>query len=434
MKPMLTDDNQSNRRSSASGSWVSRSSDASASENSRFNLANLAQRLDAYFQEEDDSPLSQKSFIPKVSDAMSVEEEEQRKLKWSFRQTVAYWISVSFIFGCILFTTGSYFWLISGSLSPSDSYTLVTVAFNVGNLACQIGSYASTICIVNAHLHKEVTGNPRTFNIILPPDRWDQGYLASVIYLIGGTLAKLPPIWDLFGKTPSWGSTTWIVVESMRIIGNFSYFVGGAMAMDLNQCFKWRPRKLAWSVSWLNGVGGLIFFVGGCFAVVPGDTVQKTLYPLSYLIGSLLYVVGSCGSLMMWKLNQFGYVYVPELNHYDKRDRFAEKKRTNVLYRDIAFVCFYNLTAALAVMAISFSIQCSTYIDWIKNQSLVLVGSLGLLVIGTVIHKEPLKSPYTKLLWLLRFYVLCLTVVTGIDTFHLSSGGCQTYGNHARYL
>merc|ERR1712072_1638077 len=105
------------------------------------------------------------------------------------------------------------------------------------------------------------------------------------------------------------------------------------------------------------------------------------------------------GSLMMWKLNQFGFVYVPDLNRYDKHDRFAQTKRKNVLYRDIAFVTFYNLTAALAVMAISFSIQCSTYIDWIKNQSLVLVGTLGLLVVDTVIHKEPLTEPYISLLW-----------------------------------
>ena len=84
--------------------------------------------------------------------------------------------------------------------------------------------------------------------------------------------------------------------------------------MYLNQCWRFTPT-LAWTVSWLNGVGGLVFFVAGIFSVIPGDTVQLTLFPLGYLIGSLLYLGGSVGALMMWRKRQSAY----EFSHFIAR-------------------------------------------------------------------------------------------------------------------
>ena len=82
--------------------------------------------------------------------------------------------------------------------------------------------------------------------------------------------------------------------------------------MYLNQCWKCSQRhKLAFWTSWLNGLGGFVFFVSGLGCVIPVDVVQSTLYPLGYLIGSVLFLGGSVGALMMWKLNQFGYVLSP---------------------------------------------------------------------------------------------------------------------------
>ena len=77
------------------------------------------------------------------------------------------------------------------------------------------------------------------------------------------------------------------------------------MAMYLNECWKLNPN-LAWTVSWLNGMGGFVFFISGFFGVIPGDTMQSTIFPLGYLIGSVLYLGGSVGALMMWRKRQSG--------------------------------------------------------------------------------------------------------------------------------
>ena len=118
---------------------------------------------------------------------------------------------------------------------------------------------------------------------------------------------RLPPIFDLLHHTPS--DDLWIILQICRILGGASYFVAGVMAMYVNQCWKRsRRRKLAFWISWFNGIGGFVFFISGFCSVIPGDMVQSTLFPLGYLIGSVFYLGGSVGALMMWKLNQFGYV------------------------------------------------------------------------------------------------------------------------------
>jgi hypothetical protein len=266
---------------------------------------------------------------------------------------------------------------------------------------------------------------------VCPSNTRTVGIISGMINLFGGTLAKVPPLFDLLHQSPAWGSNLWIILQICRILGNASYFVAGVMAMYLNQCWKKNQRrKLAFWISWWNGLGGLIFFVSGFGCILPMDVVQSTLYPLGYLIGSVLYLGGSIGALVMWKLNQFGYVYAPSLNRYNKRDRLAAKKRKNILYRDIAFIGLYNISAALAVMAIAFSFQCHRYSDWIKNQLHVLLGSFTVLLLGSVMHAEPLKRPYTYLLWFLRFYIVLLTASLAVDTYHLSSERCFSYGNH----
>ena len=203
--------------------------------------------------------------------------------------------------------------------------------------------------------------------------------------------------------------------------------VTGLLAMYLNKCWRWKPHSLGWIVSWLNGVGGFFFFIAGLTGFMQEI---EFITPWAYLCGSFCYLLGSIGALVMWKLQQFGYIYMPELNQNKQRSYGVWKKQRNtVLYRDIFFINLYIITAALAISSISYAVQCKRYSDWIKNYALIAIGALGVLLLGSVIHFEPEKPPFSYLLWFLRFYMCFYTVNLCVDAYHISGKECKRYGN-----
>jgi len=75
-----------------------------------------------------------------------------------------------------------------------------------------------------------------------------------------------------------------------------------------------RPRKLGWLASWLNGVGGLCFFVGCLCSFSDSALGAFWLTEVPSAIGSVSYLIGSVMGLLMWKLQQFGGINLPQLN------------------------------------------------------------------------------------------------------------------------
>ena len=104
----------------------------------RGRVSSLANIIDSYFMQGDGyeanysiNNLSHSLLSEPSNSSVSSNQSDTTKKEriWQFRQTVSYWISISFIFGSVLFTTGSFFWIIEAYITLSDYYTLVTVAF-----------------------------------------------------------------------------------------------------------------------------------------------------------------------------------------------------------------------------------------------------------------------------------------------------------------
>jgi len=157
----------------------------------------------------------------------------------------------------------------------------------------------------------------------------------------------------------------WIMIQTCRIVGNFSYFITGVMSMYLNQCWTLNPN-LAWTVSWLNGLGGFVFFVAGLLSVVPGHEVQSIYFPLGYLIGSSLYLGGSIGALMMWRKSQSRFDYDLSMSRgqdQNYRSKSGEKKWTDIMCCSLPPMVLFLITATLVVIAISLSTQSGSIND-----------------------------------------------------------------------
>ena len=202
------------------------------------------------------------------------------------------------------------------------------------------------------------------------------------------------------------------------------------------QCWKWRPYKLGWVISWLNGIGGFLFFVS-CAVFTwwdNGDADRETfrlwLCAGPLLVGSVLYWIGSVLSLVMWKLQQFGLVNLPFLNKQKRRDYIERnlEQKDKVLYRDILFLILYSLDVAMAFIAISYALQCEKYEDWIKNFLLGSLASIALLSLGSFMHQTPKKPPFLYFIWFIRCYFVFYTSNLAIDLWHISGSQCAKYG------
>eukprot|EP01083_Nonionella_stella_P147866 467168_1 len=357
--------------------------------------------------------------------------------QWEFRHTLSYWVAINYILGALLFTTGSFFWLIEDRLTTTDFYCLVTVAFFAGACCFTMGTYFAYYEVIN-----EQTQSSRRKRIFCCyAGKRNINFYAVLTYFIGTICYQLNTttgrvfytIRGVLKMNFTRGSLTWYLLLQMPIFfGGLCFWVGAMFEMHLNKAWKWRPTKLSWIVCWLNGVGGFTFFMAGIglfFEDQPLIILWMTIIP--YLFGSFCYFLGGIGSLWMWKLNQFGLCHLPQLNTEHHLHRTEKRKGKNiVLYRDIFFLCFYVVTLATAITCIAYASICVRYGDWIKNFALALVASIVILAMGSFVHREPERAPVSYLLWFLRFFMIIYTINLMVDGYHLSGNSCYTYGEH----
>lgn len=77
---------------------------------------------------------------------------------------------------------------------------------------------------------------------------------------------------------------------------------------------------------------------------------------------------------MMWKLAQFGLVYLPKLNseyiHYFQHSQNADDKHDRsgaILYTDIFFLVLFNFDAVTGVYAITFATVCLRALSYLQT-------------------------------------------------------------------
>jgi len=361
--------------------------------------------------------------------SMDMDDAVSKKLRFDdprifeLRHSISYWISISFLFGAILFFSGSIFWIYD-DVEADDSYILVVVAFFVGTVAFLIGSYLGLYEVINIDSSDET-------RYLLPKDKKDcrnMSWIAAMSYFVGCLFYQITVTNDVLQITyPPYSAGYWLILKLPLFIGGIFFGVGGIGEIVLNKGWMWRPTKLAFYTAWLNGVGGIMFFIAGVAYIASDENVRSVQIP--YVLGSFGYMAGGVLSLMMWKLQQFGLVYLPDLNRELTIFHSKKGRAEIVLYTDIFFLCIFCLSAATGVYAVTFATLCEHYKDWAKNFALSTVISVGVIALGSVMHRVPTKRPYKYLVYLLRFYLCWDMINMMIDTYNISGDKCHSYGH-----
>ena len=214
------------------------------------------------------------------------------------------------------------------------------------------------------------------------------------------------------------------------IIGGIFFFLGGYYGFRLNYCLKFRPHRLGWWVAWFNFFGGILFGIGGfgCLWINSNHLFWQKLYyfltTLPYLIGSLFYLIGSVGTLIMWKLEQFGLAFLPKINIVNQNDR-----KHTINFKQLFFILLYCVVICIALIGGVYSQFCHKYRDWIKDFLFAMILPFGMLVICSIIHRDPEKKPYAYLLWFVRVMIFWFCFNVSIDAYHVSPLQCGIYGS-----
>jgi len=330
---------------------------------------------------------------------------------WAFKHTACYWVAISFIFGSLVFTTASYFWLYD--LNYAQQMALVNYPYFAGSITFSLGSYISwweTMNFKDPPPAKTVWFSFRDRNTPWWICWW---YVVGTTFYYGNTLAGI----EAFYLPKSWSSFPWW----MSFFGGCGFTLGGICEMIAHKFWKFRPHKLGWWTAYFNFVGGFLFVIAAAIGFwFEVDPMYAKASKWAYLVGSFSYLCGGMLSLVMWKSEQFGLAFMPMLNLTNENN-----KRHTVSFLQLPFLFMYCCTSAISVSGIVYTYCASDHWNVVSSFVLSLVIPTGVLGLASVIHRVPEKPPYSYLLWFLRFIMAWLTINHFEDCWRLHFGEFQ---------
>jgi len=327
---------------------------------------------------------------------------------WAFKHTACYWVAITFIFGSIVFTSGSFFWLYD--LNYAQEMALVNYPYFAGSITFSLGAYISwweSMNLTNPPPPKTIWFSLKNRNISWWICWW---YVVGTTFYYGNTLSGIEAL-----PLPSdWGQFGWW----MGFFGGVGFTLGGLCELIAHKFWKFRPHKLGWWIAYVNFTGGLLFAIAAAIGFYYEVSPQYALAAKwAYLIGSIFYLIGGVLSLLMWKTEQFGLAFMPELNLTKSKN-----KRNTVSFLQLPFLFMYCCTSAISVSGIVYTVCAGDRWNVVSDQILSLVIPTGVLCLGSVIHRVPEEPPYSYLLWFLRFIMTWLTINHFVDCWHLNRG------------
>uniref|UniRef100_A0A7S1AS03 Uncharacterized protein n=1 Tax=Noctiluca scintillans TaxID=2966 RepID=A0A7S1AS03_NOCSC len=242
--------------------------------------------------------------------------------KW--RYTRAYWESVTFTIGAVLFTHAAAvgtFGSTLGKMWPSGAvYVLQTWSNLIGGWFFVVGTYAGYQQLINLTESEEETVCyfwPTSWRKVLNLTEVSSAvgvisyFVGASSFQVGGTLL----LWqDSFSEV-----CHKIVIDVPMMIGCVGFVTGGVCEILHNRVFRDDgPRFLSFV-----GIGPVLNFFGGftfVLGALPGVTVYSWWISLpiwgdvNYLTGSFLYLVTSVIKVMLWRSHNLGLLLFKQLN------------------------------------------------------------------------------------------------------------------------
>mmetsp|Transcript_4038 Transcript_4038/g.6816 ORF Transcript_4038/g.6816 Transcript_4038/m.6816 type:complete len:511 (-) Transcript_4038:106-1638(-) len=375
---------------------------------------------------------------------------------FTFRRMLAFWISVFYIEGCLLFLWSPlYARFGAGHEELRSSVTKGPTL--VGGTFFGAGIYVSYLELINlntdidnARLRKMIFSweSLKRFNKAAGENdvtMWS--VLGSLLYLFGASCFTLNQVCDFAELTPV---QSLYLLEWPLTMGGFLFFLGGCCEIVINRTYELRPWELVWWVSLLNFQGGFCFWTSACPTICP-DIVGVTVGE----IGTVLYLIGAVLSLFMWQGEQFGGAIMPMLNRAlregghlkvlqdpttgvariieaqcnsdanlgeSKQKDLSEVLNPRLSWRTILFLNFYLAMGAIHVVSCCMTIaeiyqellwgsgnikeSVNDFISTFCNFMIVVM----FLVLTSACVQMPHEEPFHTLVWTLRFLGIVLLI------------------------
>ena len=328
-----------------------------------------------------------------VDDYLANGKNQQNRREFLLRHTLAYWVSVSFLAGSEMFIVGAFADIMQ--VGPKDYRAFVTAEYFAGAVAYFIGCYTGFLAVINlARKDAPPPGREyhrfRFFAIM----RTRRSWWAQLSYTIGALA---------FGAGVFLSDVPEILVGAVYTFGSVLFVTGASLEVWVNDGFAhFRPHKLAFWISWADLIGSVLFVVGS-LSLFWGN---ELLLDLGFLVGCFFFLCSSLLGMWMWKLEQYGNTYLPNINISKPSEARA------VRGYQILFALVYATCITLAVSGIAINIRCAggvydrnnglSALMLVPHQVLDMFIPLGLLALGSALHVIPEGPPFSYLLWWFR--------------------------------
>lgn len=337
-------------------------------------------------------------------------DEEEDEGAWSFKSTIAFWCSVLFMNGSILFIVGAVCSL-EGVLPAGDEYAsraMVDYPYFVGATFNFLpATYLVYFQVINKLASHGSTakglGTPRPLVFVARPQK-NLGHIACLCNLCGAICYGIST-----GNMFINGDYT-LVMDIPAIIGSCLFIVGAVMEGEYNT---WRVcgntsfyNKLPVVQAYCYTFGATLFLVGyvAMWDHWSGENPHRadvwTNRP--FVLGSVFFLMGSICDLIMWKKKIYGLGFAKTLSPSKRSVRGA-----TVDFRQQAMLWVYGLLMAMSQVNIGLYISVPMLHTALAHKLPHFIVELliytVIMFLASVIHTTPKTYPYNLLLWAMRF-------------------------------
>jgi hypothetical protein len=255
-------------------------------------------------------------------------------------------------------------------------------------------------------------------------------------YLFGAVLYNVNTISGYF-ELDSLQET--LLVGLTALLGALAFLLGALLECSANKVWEMQISRGAWWISVANLVGSAGYTLAGFSMVVKVEGTQSVdwLVNVPYLLGSAGFMVGALFTMWLWKGEQYGLGFMPEMNNVQHRDEpsdfvlsvHAEYGCGRASPWQLPFLTMYLFNATGSVLLVGMALfwpQVGLAYELFESVLNFLL-SHGVMLLGSVVHHVPSARPHNWLLVYMRGVLILYTLNTWINVFrhvqefHMSS-------------
>ena len=227
---------------------------------------------------------------------------ERSSSDYRFRNTISYWIAVSFVEGSLLFLCGA-----TASILVEEDWQrlgLIDYAYFAGSIFYTFGAYSGFFEVINV-------GQEGALRFFACSGTSLEAFWGSLLYLIGALFFNVACTHGVLPEKVKSERLSWGMYWLPSTVGSLCFTLAACVEFKHNWHASWRTP-----VFWLCFfyLAGSLLFLFAAAAGYPSQPLEDALVNGPYLLGSVSFALGAWCALWMWKSEQFGLGFIREIN------------------------------------------------------------------------------------------------------------------------